>query len=1480
VRDTCGSVLFIVFIVAIAFVAVLPAQTALPPQSMSRHEAKFDATRKQANELFLAGKTLESLPLYEELCRQDQTSAVFAERHAAGLFARQETMPDGEARKAVQAQAFAEIARAQTLGDNSPYLQTLLTIFRKLSSLPNSVPLTVGYTYKGTPEAQAKMKDAEVAFASHDLQKALQFYQSAAETDATWYSPRLYAGDMYFRMKDWTNAGIWFQKAIDIDPDRETAYRYWGDASLGAGDVAKAKRQYAQAIVAEPYNGPGWIALQHWVAVTKTPVTHLQITRPDFTAPNGQLQVDTALSQETGDGHASWLVYQNARVSHGARSLTQKAEPGQSDVSGQMNPPSYRHSLAEETECLTAMLASVQQKIKDGTVTSETLEPSLKALLQLQNDGMLESWILLNSYDAGIRYDYPAYRQQHRDLLIAYVDRYNQAAGGDKPEQQPLTPVGAKPDYSKEPFVIEQLRVRLRFENDGTGRIEHVARVRVQTEAALQRWGQLRFGYNSSSERLEIAYVRVTKQDGSVVTAGADAVQELNDPIQRNAPIYTDYREKHVTVPGLRPGDVLEYETVTVIHTAFAPGQFWTHYDFQKNNIVMDEQLEIDVPAARTIKLKTKPGLEPKITEENNRRIYRWTSSYLVREDQDKANDERKKRRKYKPEDEVPAVQLSSFASWEEVGRWYAGLEKGRRVPSTAVRAKANELTKGLPNDIDKIEALYDYTARNFRYVSLSLGVGRYQPHSADEVLHNQYGDCKDKHTLLASLLEAEGIHASSVMINSVRALDPDVPSPSQFNHVITMVPVGNEQVWIDTTTEVAPFRLLAFQLRKKQALVIPADGTPPHLEQTPADSPIPDTETIRIDGTVDDAGKLDARIAYEIRGDFELRLRQAFRHVPSAQLQQVMESVSSTAGLGKDISEPKTSDPDATREPFTFSYRVSKVNYLDASKKKLDLKLPLPVLALATADSDDADSSDPIKLGPPNTHDYHLRLELPSKYSARAPLPISQKRDYGDYEAVYKLEGNVFSAERKLVVGVSELPASRVQDYMAFRHVVVADLEQQLSLETTMAEKMDSSADLKPNELVKRGEEERRNGNYDLSIDLLKRAVEADPKSKLGWNELGLAYFDSKQNELAISSFQKQIEVNPYHQRSYNNLGRVYLEQRAYEEAIKWFDKQLEINPLDKYAHSNLGILYLEQHKYTEAVPELEQGASLTPDNAESQVRLGEAYLNLDQDEKAMAAFDRAVKISARPAVWNNIAYQLTLKRKHPDVARRYAESAVTTTAASLRNLSLDQLKPRDIGPTSLLARCWDTLGWVEFADGNLDKAQKYVLAAWQLGQGSQAADHLGQIYEKRGEKERALHFYALATNARRPEPEIRNRLAALAGGNDKVDATVEKSRDELDALRTIRVRNTPQGEGKAEFFLLLTPGQGSEMSVDEVKFAGGDERLKSFTLALHTAKYGQTVPDETSVKVLRRGTLSCTTAAADCTFLLALPSDLHSVD
>jgi tetratricopeptide (TPR) repeat protein len=278
-------------------------------------------------------------------------------------------------------------------------------------------------------------------------------------------------------------------------------------------------------------------------------------------------------------------------------------------------------------------------------------------------------------------------------------------------------------------------------------------------------------------------------------------------------------------------------------------------------------------------------------------------------------------------------------------------------------------------------------------------------------------------------------------------------------------------------------------------------------------------------------------------------------------------------------------------------------------------------------------------------------------------------------------------------------------------------------------------------------------------------------------------------------------------------------------------------------------------------------------------QVSLGDAYLNLGQDDKALTAFDHAVELAATPLVWNNIAYQLSLKKSHLDRAQQYSESAVSATAAALRNVSLDRLSRNELQLVSSLIAYWDTLGWVHFAEGDLTSAEKYVGAAWNLGHHGEVGDHLGQIYEKRGDKEKALQTYALSMNGLRPTPETRERLASLAGGSTKADAAVARYKDELDHLRTIDLGKARQ-TGNADFFILLSGGAGSTTKVDAVKFVSGDEKLKSFTDALRTADYHLTFPDDTPVKVLRRGTLSCSVTTSKCEFILTLPDDVRTVD
>src|SRR5581483_8385760 len=246
-------------------------------------------------------------------------------------------------------------------------------------------------------------------------------------------------------------------------------------------------------------------------------------------------------------------------------------------------------------------------------------------------------------------------------FLVVVIGLFVSPSVGQQPiaPPSPDKPAAKSSDYSQEAYVVESYRTSYRFENDGTGVRELRARIKVQSEAGVEQWGQLVFGYNSANEKVDIPYVRVLKADGSTVSAPEDSVQDLSAPIEREAPVYTDYRQKHITVPGLRPGEELEYDIVSTIHTPLGPGQFWMEHTFLKNEIVLDEQLELNVPRDRRLEVKNQPGFEPKITEVSGRKIYLWNSSHRVREDE---AGEKKKARK---EPEPPSVQMTTFANWE-----------------------------------------------------------------------------------------------------------------------------------------------------------------------------------------------------------------------------------------------------------------------------------------------------------------------------------------------------------------------------------------------------------------------------------------------------------------------------------------------------------------------------------------------------------------------------------------------------------------------------------------------------------------------------------------------------------------------------------------------------------------------------------------------------------------------------------------------
>jgi tetratricopeptide (TPR) repeat protein len=461
----------------------------------------------------------------------------------------------------------------------------------------------------------------------------------------------------------------------------------------------------------------------------------------------------------------------------------------------------------------------------------------------------------------------------------------------------------------------------------------------------------------------------------------------------------------------------------------------------------------------------------------------------------------------------------------------------------------------------------------------------------------------------------------------------------------------------------------------------------------------------------------------------------------------------------------------------------------------------------------------------------------------------------------------------------MNELPPSRASDYSSFRRAVLADAEQHLSVDASAARAPALSPDLKGDDLYAAAKASFDRGNYKGALELYKKVLDSDPKHKTAWMDLGRTYMMLRQTGDAIVAFKKQVELNPYDEYGYSALGWAYTTERSYGEAAAAFSKAIEINPLSDYAHAALGSMYGESHQYLKAVGELEKAVALKPDDSPLEVSLGNAYLNLGQDEKALAAFDRATQLSPTPEVWNNIAYQLSLKQTHLDRAQQYAESAVTAVSNTLRNLSLEQLSEHDLQMVSELDANWDTLGWVYFARGDLEKAERYVNAAWQLGEHGEVGDHLAQIYEKRGRREDAVRTYAMALSGLRPALETKGRLARLAGGDAKVPDLVERNRLELKALRRVELERVASVDGSAEFFVIVSSAHRASR-IEAAKFISGEEKLKPLGDSLAHTALDFAFPDGVPTRIVRRGVLSCAKQSRQCEFLMLLPEDVHSID
>jgi tetratricopeptide (TPR) repeat protein len=1025
-------------------------------------------------------------------------------------------------------------------------------------------------------------------------------------------------------------------------------------------------------------------------------------------------------------------------------------------------------------------------------------------------------------------------------------------------------------DFSKESVVIQQWTTKVVFKSDGTYTSEFRAKVRIQTDAGVRQYGVLRFPYQASFGRVDVQDVRVTKPNGSVVTTPLDSIQDMTSDVSRDAPMYSDLREEHVPVKGLEPGDTLEYSSLSRLDKPLAMGQFWYGYQFIKSTIALDEQLVLSVPHEREVKLKSQT-IQPTMREENGPRVYTWKTSNLESvsvEEQKKVQSHDAIHGLLRP----PDVLISSFRSWEEVGLWYARLQQEKIHPSPEVKAKAEELTKGLLNDDAKLRAIYNYVSLRYRYVSISFGIGRYQPHAAAEILGNQYGDCKDKHTLLAALLNAVGIRAYPALINRGMAVDNDVPSPGQFNHVISVVAKGSSLSWMDTTPEVTPMGYLVYPLRGKPALVIMPDKAA--FQTTPANSLLIEKQTSTVNAKLDTDGALEAHVESVDQGDTELYFRYAFRRWPESQWKDLIQQISYGARLGGSISNVRISPPEKTDEPFTMAYDYTLKDFSEGDTHRF--VVPLTPWGPEVKD-EDLNRKIPLWLGYVGEYQYKSRIELPKGWSATTPVPIDFKESFAEFQGSSEVHEGVLITKRRLLLKANEVTPDQQKSYKTFQKAISDDHNTYIFLRTPadaatigpaatpaqgparLAQLIGQVATLpgSSNSHAIQAEQDARKSmqtkDYTSAITALKYAVSIDATFSRAWIELGLTYAASKDKSSTLDALQKAVEADPKQVLPYKMLAFNYMFLGKQDNAIATWQKLQSIAPDDPDLSLYLGALYMEQKHYLDAVPLFESAVKANPSNAYAHVMLGTVRLRSHNTDQALDAFHKALEIDSSALMLNNVAYEMAEAGTNIPEALGYSQRSVKEVEERSQKVNLKDMHKADLQLPLAIASYWDTLGWIYFKMGDLARAESYVNSAWQLGQDGLMGDHLGQVYEKEQKLPAALRMYnlALEVNPRLEETASRMRnLAHVRLPNKRMSAA-----EELTLMRTIKLPMTIKGTASADFDVIVASG-----SIDTANFSGGHEMLRHVGESLlDKASLEEPFPSNSTARLIRSGKLSC---------------------
>ena len=323
---------------------------------------------------------------------------------------------------------------------------------------------------------------------------------------------------------------------------------------------------------------------------------------------------------------------------------------------------------------------------------------------------------------------------------------------------------------------------------------EHEEFIQILTPEG-KRFGDFDISYSPPMEEIEFLDCEVLSPSGKFLRLDPEAIQESRS---ESVGDYQMERQKFFSLPGVEPG--------AVIHVRYRTE--WKKFPLP--HISMEIPIKLELPAEEStievsvpkevpfhFALENVPAADPALERSTYGSKYSWHFKALPASPQEALAAPRQE----------PRLLISTFPDWKAFVGWYSRICKLADQSSPELAAKAAELTRAARTDREKVLALYNYVA-SLRYVAVPLGVNSFRPHSAVNVLQNQFGDCKDKANLFNTLLRSLNIGASLVLVPRFSQAHESIPGFA-FNHAISRVDLSDGPLWIDTTDDLCRFGLL-----------------------------------------------------------------------------------------------------------------------------------------------------------------------------------------------------------------------------------------------------------------------------------------------------------------------------------------------------------------------------------------------------------------------------------------------------------------------------------------------------------------------------------------------------------------------------------------------------------------------------------------------------------------------------------------------